>query len=144
MESIYDTIPVNDYKPVTKVREDVVIGICHVFLNGDYGSTFYPRGNGWQGDTDYIAYNKESNRFVSFASYRDVFEKEHHNCYKSTEFIKIHKCEVLKAVEILRSHGFFIYRYNHDYSPLTGYGCGKYPTISYGVAVDTIDIPDNF
>lgn len=110
-------VPKNDYVTPTKVRDEVVQGICEAFLSSGWKNVFHPVSDGlYRGKTLYIAKHKTSSRFYGFISATDDEDIT----------IKFNGAEMEKAFQVLIENGYFMWCI-YEYGSWMGYVCTKTP-----------------
>lgn len=129
-------IPTNNYKPITKVRENVVQYICDVFLNG---GTFHPFSCGrGRSKTTLIESAINSN-----TKFRCFTNDGYFGSFSNQNYIRIYKCEVEAAIKALLEHGWFLHL-RYQYNEWDSYIISKYPNIEGFKRVNDIEFDDSF
>lgn len=120
------SIPKNDYKVETEVRENVVQAICEAFLRDGAWSCFHPYENGiYRYPTTYVVKHKKCQTYYGFKSSID---------YEFDDGIKIRGSEMKEAFKVLINHGYYMFRVR-TYQVWLGYICSKKPYFNEGQRV---------
>lgn len=125
------SIPKNEYKEDVTVREDVVQGICDVFLAKNIWTTYHPfsdpAGRGYRGSTRYITTNNRGAKYTAFRE-RPL----------SSEYgIRFNNAEMDTAVRLLREAGYHFLKV-YDYGTWVGYQLSNRPANATETEVETI------
>lgn len=119
----------NDYVQPTRIREEVVQGICDAFLDNNVYSTFHPFSDGrGRRRTLILCRHKVDGKYYGFTD--ELFD--------SQEGIKFNGAEMKQAFEELIKAGYYMFRV-YKYGSWMGYVCSKKPYYQGGTPVTSFD-----
>lgn len=120
-------IPKNDYKMPTKVRPEIVQGICEAFIERCMWSTFHPfyGGKGRNANRG-ITKKKSENKFYGFDTGFSHLDSEIVEGFNGAE--------MTEAFKALRKAGWHIFQV-YDYGDWLGYKVSEKPFLQNGTEV---------